>query len=182
MNLFDLLILDIDGVLTNGIKTYDREHRVLSKTFMCKDFTAIKRFTAAGVKVIMISGDEWNRSMAEKRNIDFYCSRDTKLSLDKSLHLSLFEKKYNIPQNKMAFVGDDYFDLQMFEKLKYTFCTSDSPNTIKNHALYVLKSKGGEGVLVELYDIAVQKNWLVEASMSTVSDLDAKELTSAEMK
>ena len=94
MNLFDLLILDIDGVLTNGIKTYDREHRVLSKTFMCKDFTAIKRFTAAGVKVIMISGDEWNRSMAEKRNIDFYCSRDTKLSLYKSLHLSFFEKKF----------------------------------------------------------------------------------------
>ena len=51
-----LLILDIDGVLTDGTKVYDREHNPIHKTFRCKDFTAIKRFIAAGVKVIMPSG------------------------------------------------------------------------------------------------------------------------------
>ena len=41
-----LLILDVDGVLTDGKKTYNKNHEVLSKSFLCKDFTAIKRFMA----------------------------------------------------------------------------------------------------------------------------------------
>ena len=81
-----LLILDVDGILTDGTKVYDKDHNVLSKRFMCKDFSAIKRFMAAGIKVIMISGDSWNRDMAKKRNIDFYCTRDVgTLNLDKSI-------------------------------------------------------------------------------------------------
>ncbi len=61
MLLTRLLILDVDGVLTDGTKVYDKDHNVLSKRFMCKDFSAIKRFIAAGIKVVMISGDSWNR-------------------------------------------------------------------------------------------------------------------------
>ena len=61
-----LLILDIDGVLTDGTKTYDKDHNVLSKRFMCKDFTAIKKFIAANIDVVLISGDKWNEKMAKK--------------------------------------------------------------------------------------------------------------------
>ena len=64
MNL-KLLILDIDGVLTDGTKDYDVDHKPVYKKFMCKDFTAIKRFMAAGVKVIMISGDNYNKTILE---------------------------------------------------------------------------------------------------------------------
>ena len=88
----ELLILDVDGVLTDGTKVYDIDHNVLSKRYMCKDFTAIKRFIAAGVKVVMLSGDNFNRYMAEKRNIDFYCSRNKDLSLDKARYLEVFSK------------------------------------------------------------------------------------------
>ena len=90
MNL-KLLILDIDGILTYWTKVYDVEHKPIYKRFMCKDFTAIKRFSAAGIKVIMISGDNWNRTMAEKRNIDFYCTREKGDGLDKSLWLQEFK-------------------------------------------------------------------------------------------
>ena len=44
---FELLILDVDGILTDGTKVYDKDHNVLSKRYMCKDFSAIKRFSAA---------------------------------------------------------------------------------------------------------------------------------------
>ena len=44
---------------------------------------AIMESASAGIKVIMISGDSWNRVMAIKRNIDFYCTRDVcTLNLD----------------------------------------------------------------------------------------------------
>lgn len=177
-----LLILDIDGVLTDGTKVYDREHNPIHKTFRCKDFTAIKRFIAAGVKVIMLSGDAWNRDMAQKRNIPFYCTRGDDLSLDKSRYISHLESTYNVKSENMAFVGDDYFDLSMFKKLFWSFSPSDAPQIIKDNSLYVLKSKGGEGVIVELYDFLVAKGVVSEASEEAVAELDKKEASSADMK
>jgi 3-deoxy-D-manno-octulosonate 8-phosphate phosphatase (KDO 8-P phosphatase) len=182
LNEIKLLILDIDGVLTDGTKVYDEQHKVLSKRFFCKDFTAIKRFIAAGIKVVMLSGDNFNKTMAEKRNIDFYCSRNEDLSLDKSRFIELFENIYNIPHIHMAFVGDDYFDLSMFNRLYYTFCPSNSPSIIRDSALYTLNTLGGAGVIVELYDLLRQKNFLVDASEDSVANLDRLEITSKEMK
>jgi 3-deoxy-D-manno-octulosonate 8-phosphate phosphatase (KDO 8-P phosphatase) len=180
--MIDMLVLDVDGVLTDGTKVYDSDHNVLSKKFFCKDFTAIKRFIAAGVKVIMISGDNFNSTMANKRNIDFYCSRGTDLSLDKSRFLDMFEEKYGVKKEKMAFVGDDYFDLSMFKALDVTFCPSDAPNTIKQNASYVLDSRGGTGVLVELYDFFSKMSWITDAEEEVVANLDKLEATSGEMK
>jgi len=175
-----LLIIDVDGVLTDGRKVYDKSHKVLSKRYLCKDFTAIKRFVAAGIKVVMLSGDNFNKEMAQKRNIDFYCTRDLNLSLDKSQFLQIFEEKYSVPIENMAFVGDDYFDLTIIKKLDYTFCPSDSPKIIKDECEVVLKSAGGDGVVVELYDILVNK-YFNEPSLNDVLKLDKKEISSEEM-
>ena len=114
-----LLILDVDGVLTDGTKVYDDNHNVLSKRYMCKDFTAIKRFMASGINVVFISGDMFNKTMATKRNIDFYCSRGDDLSLDKSPFLKKFEDIYKVSIQNMAFVGDYYFDLAIIKKLNF---------------------------------------------------------------
>ena len=179
--MIEMLVLDVDGVLTDGTKVYDCNHDVLSKRFFCKDFTAIKRFIAAGVKVIMISGDNFNSTMANKRNIDFYCSRGSDLSLDKSRFLDMFENKYGVKKEKMAFVGDDYFDLSMFKSLKYTFSPFDAPKIIKDHSYQVLNRAGGTGVVVELYDYFHEKQWLSDATEEQVADLDKKEATSSEM-
>ena len=177
-----LAIFDIDGVLTDGTKVYDKHHSVLSKKFMCKDFTAIKRFIASGVRVVMVSGDQWNREMARKRNIEFYCSRDNNLSLDKSVYIDELSKKYNIDDYNMMFVGDDYFDLSMFKKLKYTFCPSDAPEIIKKNAHVVCNKAGGEGVIVEIYDYCINTKLIIEADPSDVAALDKNEITSKEMK
>ena len=176
-----LLILDVDGVLTDGTKFYNEEHNVLGKRYMCKDFTAIKRFIAAGVKVIMLSGDNFNRRMAEKRNIPFYCSRGSDLSLDKSRFIELFEKEYSVPRDKMCFVGDDYFDLSMFITLNFCFSTNDAPQIIKDNSYKVLTKNGGEGVVVELYDYFICRRWITDASEEEVADLDKTEATSQEM-
>jgi 3-deoxy-D-manno-octulosonate 8-phosphate phosphatase (KDO 8-P phosphatase) len=183
MKKIKLLILDIDGVMTDGTKEYDKDHNVLSKKFLCKDFTAIKRFSAAGIKVVLLSGDSWNRTMAEKRQLPFFCTRDENLSLDKSIYIDKFESMFGIDRDEMAFVGDDYFDLPMFQSLTCTWCPSDAPDIIKNNAKGVLQAKGGEGVIVDLYDWFIGQNYITqEASMKEVLELDKQELTSVEMK
>ena len=177
-----LLILDVDGVLTDGTKVYTQKHEPVYKGFRCKDFTAIKRFVAAGVKVIMLSGDNWNADMAHKRNIPFYCTRGKDLSLDKSVYLNHLEQTYNIKRENMAFVGDDFFDLSMFKTLFWTFSPSDAPKIIKQNCLYQLQSRGGEGVIQELYDFLVGKGIVEDATEEAVAELDKQEASSAAMK
>ena len=175
-----LLILDVDAVLTDGTKNYDEGHSVLSKRYYCKDFTAIKRFMAAGVKVVLLSGDNFNSKMAKKRNLTFHCSRGDDLSLDKSRFLKQFQDTYNVSVENMAFVGDDYFDLSIIKEVGHSFCPSDSPKIVKNNCEVILKSKGGEGVIVELYDRLVDLYFL-EPSEDDVNDLDKKESASEDM-
>ena len=177
-----LLILDVDGVLTDGTKIYNENHKPIYKKFRCKDFTAIKRFVAAGVKVVMLSGDNWNKEMAQQRNIPFYCTRGKDLSLDKSVHLNHLSENYKINLENTAFVGDDYFDLSMFKKLFWTFAPSDAPKIIRQNCLYKLKAKGGEGVVQEIYDFLVEKGIVEDASEDAVAELDKQEASSSVMK
>jgi 3-deoxy-D-manno-octulosonate 8-phosphate phosphatase KdsC-like HAD superfamily phosphatase len=82
----------------------------------------------------------------------------------------------------MMFVGDDYFDYQMFQKLKHTACPSDVPLAIKDSAFIKLKSKGGEGCIVELYDICQTLNYIKSVTIDKVIELDKLEQTTAEMR
>jgi 3-deoxy-D-manno-octulosonate 8-phosphate phosphatase (KDO 8-P phosphatase) len=182
LNKIKLFILDVDGILTDGTKVYDYNHNVLTKRFSCKDFTAIKRLIGAGINVVMVSGDNFNSQMAKKRNIEFYCSRNEDLSLDKSRYVDLFMDKYNLKQEEIAFIGDDYFDLSIIKRLKYSFCPSDSPKIVKDNCHVVLDSKGGNNVIVELYDYLITEGFITDASEDVINQLDRNELTSQEMK
>ena len=176
-----LLILDVDGVLTDGNKIYDINHTSVYKKFNDRDFTAIKRFKATGINVVLLSGDMFNKAVGEKRNIDFYCSRNKDLSLDKSRFLKKFKELYNIPIKNMAFIGDDFFDLSIIKKLKYTYCPSNSPQIVKDNCLETLNINGGEGIVAYLYDLLLINDVIEDASEEKVNELDKKETTSQEM-
>jgi 3-deoxy-D-manno-octulosonate 8-phosphate phosphatase (KDO 8-P phosphatase) len=148
-----LLILDVDGVLTNGIKDYAPDGSVVAKRFNDKDFTAIKRFKEAGIEVVWLSGDDCvNKIVAEKRNIPFYHSRSTEGVLSKSHFVEYFQEKYNINWKYMAYVGDDYFDLDIIKKVGMAFCPSDAIEDVRK-SCYPLDTKGGLGVVVELFNM-----------------------------
>ncbi len=167
--------------MTDGNKIYDINHNPVYKKFNDRDFTAIKRFKAVGINVVLLSGDIFNKSVGEKRNIDFYCSRNKDLSLDKSRFLKKFKELYGIPIKNMAFIGDDFFDLSIIKKLRYTYCPSNSPQIVKDNCRETLKVKGGEGVVAYLYDLLLSKNKIKDASEEKVNELDKKETASQEM-
>ena len=150
---FKLLVIDIDGVMTDGTKHYDLNAKVSGKRYSDLDFTAIKRFKAAGVKVCFLSGDEnVNVKMAESRKIDFQFARCPSGNIDKSLFLPLLAERYHVAVDDIAYVGDDYYDLTIIENLKFTFCPSTAISCVKERVLKVLPCPGGYGVIASLYD------------------------------
>ena len=170
-----LLILDVDGVLTDGKKYYDNTGRGVYKTFCDRDFTAIKKFKAAGWRVVFLSGDRnVNESVANNRNIPFYCNRDESGMIDKAEFIKIFEERYYIDRDRMFYVGDDIFDINIMKNVGYKFCPADAASEVKEVA-HVLKSEGGNNVISELYEYLCFLNLVEKVSIDEVIDLDRNE-------
>lgn len=153
---FKLLVLDVDGVLTNGKKTYDKEHNVLSKEFCDRDFTAIKCFASSGVSTVLLSGDEFNLGMAEARKLPFENARHFSNQLDKSIAIEVISNRYKVALKDVAYVGDDYYDLSALNVVGHAYCPADAADIVKENAK-VLNKKGGEGAIEALYELVKRK-------------------------
>ncbi len=170
-----LLILDIDGVMTDGTKTYGLDGHTLSKAYCDKDFTAIKRFRATGISVCFLSGDDKvNEAMAKNRNIDFYLTRNKNGSVDKTKFIPMLEKKYNVDKVEIAYVGDDIFDSSIMKEVGYAWCLKDSPLSMRKE-FEVIDKKGGENVVAELFDIMYSRGMVEEPSFEKINELDKNE-------
>lgn len=146
-----LIILDVDGVLTDGKKYYDKDGTVRMKTFCDKDWTAIKRLKALDIKVIFLTGDPFNVAIAENRHIDVIVNRQNGTHRDKSDYLHEICQEYSVTPEEIVFVGDDIFDYHLMDLVRYKYCPADAPEKVKSLAS-VLKSKGGENVVMTLFD------------------------------
>ena len=154
-----LIMLDVDGVMTDGTKVYGEDHNVIAKNYCDRDFTAIKRMKDSGLEVCLLSGDRRiNEGMAISRKIDFYYSRDKLSALDGILN------DYRCSLLETVYVGDDIFDTPIMSRVGFSFCPSDAPEDVKASCTHVLKSSGGRSVVAELYDTLV-KTGLIARSM-----------------
>lgn len=146
-----LLILDVDGVLTDGKKYYDASGRGVLKTFCDRDFTAIKKFKANGWYVVFLSGDpNVNEALAKNRNIPFYTNRVDGKMVNKVTFLDKLCKEYNVDPSKVAYVGDDIFDIELLKAVKYGFCPDNADPDVKQIATS-LNSKAGDCCIAELF-------------------------------
>ena len=148
-----LVVLDIDGVMTDGKKYYDREGAVRFKTFCDKDWTAIKRFRALGIQVVFLTGDPFNVAIAENRKIDIYVNRQNGVHSDKSNYLSMLCTEYNVKPEEIAFAGDDIFDVHLMQLVGKAYCPSDAPEIVKTNA--VILGPGGENFVMRMFDSMV---------------------------
>lgn len=173
-----LLILDIDGVLTNGRKTYDKTGQCIAKDFCDKDWTAIKRFRAAKVSVHALTGDPWNGAILEARNIPAHFTR----GVEKEDFLPELCQKYKVTPQECAFIGDDVFDVGLLEKVGYPFCPNDACaecDIAWNEDSFRLFVKGGDHCLAELFEYCVENALIPELSFEQeyerIKTLDAAE-------
>ena len=172
--MIELVILDIDGVLTDGRKYYDKNGMPFAKTYCDKDFTAIKRLRGASVRVCFLSGDDFvNKSMAKNRNIDFYSAR----GIDKANFIQEFEETYKVDRSNMLYIGDDLFDASILRGVGHAFCPADACLQIKEICgpRNTLSSPGGSNAIMELVQILLDRGLVPDASMAQIENLDKEE-------
>ena len=174
--MYKLLILDVDGVLTTGLKTCDVEGNVISKTFGDRDFTAIKQFICAGIDVIFLSGDQQvNQKVAKSRNIPFFYSRRDSGQLSKAECAKEILRDYRLTPESIIFIGDDLFDVEMRDYCSFMACPKGSHYLMKNKSDLILETSSGEGCVQELFEYMIKNKKIIEPSIKNVITRDSNE-------
>jgi 3-deoxy-D-manno-octulosonate 8-phosphate phosphatase (KDO 8-P phosphatase) len=150
-----LIVLDVDGVMTDGTITYDSEGREY-KSFNVKDGYGVVKALKTGLKVAVITGR--NSKMVEIRCkelgiSDVFQGVDDKLEIYKAL-----KEKYNLKDFEVAAMGDDIPDLPILEKVGLSGAPIDAVEEVKKKVSFVSRFGGGKGAVREFIDYILEKN------------------------
>ncbi len=153
-----LLILDVDGVLTDGKIILDSIGTEI-KAFNIHDGHGIRLLHDAGIKVAIITGRE--SKVVEIRAAELGISDLYQKARDKnSVYQSLLEK-HNLKDADAAFVGDDLIDIPILKSAGLAVVVSNGVDEAKKYAHMITKKAGGEGAVREVIDfiIKTQGKW-----------------------
>lgn len=153
-----LLILDVDGVLTDG-RLYYGADGAEQKAFHAQDGSAIKRLAGAGVPVALISGRE--SEAVRRRAEELGLCRVYLGAEDKAAALADLSARTNIEPACMAHVGDDLPDLPVFARVGMACSVADAHPLARARADYVASLGGGCGAVREICDLVLyaQGRW-----------------------
>lgn len=144
-----LLVLDVDGVMSDGKVTYTSDGAEL-KSFNIKDGVGIKRIQKAGVQTAIITGRV--SPMVERRAAELGIhhliqGREDKLAALKELLVSL-----SIELKDVAYMGDDLPDIEAIANAGIGACPADAAVAVLKQADWIASLKGGEGCVREFCD------------------------------
>ncbi len=148
-----LLLLDVDGVLTDGRIIYDsRGHDM--KFFDVHDGLGVYLLKKAGIPTILITakGSRSIKPRARDMRVDAVfsdVSPKTKV-LDKIL------KKYKVSLEEICFVGDDLVDLCLMRRVGFPIAVFNAALEIKQVAAYITTRYGGRGAVREVAELILE--------------------------
>ncbi len=143
-----LVLLDVDGVLTDGRLYYGPEGEAL-KAFDVRDGHGIVMLRDQ-VDFGAISGRSGRTSEARLRDLRFkHLVFDERDKLDGYAQLA----HLGMPDEEVAYMGDDVNDVPLLRKVGLAACPADALSEVKEAAHFVARSPGGRGAVRELCDL-----------------------------
>lgn len=149
-----LLILDVDGVLTDGRIIYDTEGREL-RFFDAQDGVGVRLLRAAGIKTIMITIKPCKA--VEYRAMDMMVEEVYQgVSRKTDLLPQIFER-HGVGTDEICYVGDDVGDLGMMRMVGFSAVVENGCPEARKAASYVTKKPGGRGAVREIAELILMK-------------------------
>jgi 3-deoxy-D-manno-octulosonate 8-phosphate phosphatase (KDO 8-P phosphatase) len=148
-----MLILDVDGVMTDGRVIMDDSGREI-KNFDVRDGHGIKLIQRYGIEVALLTG---RKSEAVKHR-----ARDLEI---KEVYQKVFNKKEvfaeilrknKLESSEVAFIGDDIVDIPVLKAAGFSVAVADALDIVKKTVHYVTQNKGGHGAVREVCEMLLQ--------------------------
>jgi 3-deoxy-D-manno-octulosonate 8-phosphate phosphatase (KDO 8-P phosphatase) len=147
------LVLDVDGVLTDGSEYWGRWGERL-KRFNTLDGKGVERLLKAGIKVFVISGEDSPISRRYSRSLGVH---EVLVGIaDKCKVLRDLAKKHRLPLDTLAYMGDDSVDLPCMKVVGVPIAVPNAVPEVLETARYVTWAHGGMGAVREVADLILQ--------------------------
>ena len=153
-----LLVLDVDGVLTDGGLYYDAQGNVL-KRFDVQDGLGIGMARKAGITVAVITGQD-SPAVEQRMRIlgieEYYAGRFNKLSSFADLM-----ERHSLVREQVAYLGDDWVDLAVMSRAGLPLAVANAQPEVKAIARYVTQARGGRGAVREVVRLLLHSRGLL---------------------
>jgi 3-deoxy-D-manno-octulosonate 8-phosphate phosphatase (KDO 8-P phosphatase) len=149
-----LLLLDVDGVLTDGRIVYDA-NGIESKFFNVKDGCGIKMLQRASIAVGIISGR--GSQVVANRAAELGITHVYQKSLDKLAPYREILEKTGLSDHQVAYMGDDVVDLPLLRRVGFSAAPADAVPEVRSRVHFVTNNAGGWGAVREVCDLLLKE-------------------------
>ncbi|MBL4904164.1 MAG: HAD hydrolase family protein [Desulfocapsa sp.] len=149
----NLLLLDVDGVMTDGSLIYSHEGKE-SKSFNTQDGFGLRILQDAGVKVGIItarSSEALERRSRDLKITYLYQGASNKLDAYKEIVKSSGLKPFEI-----AYMGDDWLDMVLLKRVGLAVAPANAVFEVREMVHYTTEQSGGHGAVRELCDLILE--------------------------
>lgn len=158
-----LLILDVDGVLTDGKLFFDAQGTEY-KAFHARDGHGLKLLQQSGVKVAVISGRKAESVTRRMQGLGIelvYQGYEHKQTAFMDLMQQL-----ELTRAQMAYVGDDVLDLTVMQQVGLAIAVADAHFSVKQQAHWCTQLSGGNGAVREVCDLLMHAQGTLNSAIS----------------
>jgi len=144
-----IVLLDIDGVLTDGKVTVDSSGNEF-KTIDYRDIDAIFEMKRQDLKVGLITGEATPITLTfrERFKPDFFFDG----CKDKPAALERILDETGALEDEVCYVGDGKYDIAIMKRVKFAACPANAIPEVKDLSNVVLERHGGDGCIWELME------------------------------
>ncbi len=145
-----LLVMDVDGTLTDGTVLYSKNGEEL-KRFSIIDGMGVELLRRAGIEAAIITSE--NSAIVTARAAKLKIKKIILGSRDKKRALTDLSEKMNLDLENIAYIGDDVNDYYALQTAGVGACPHNSSKEVKYVCDYICQSKGGEGAVREFAEL-----------------------------
>ncbi len=150
-----LLVLDVDGVLTDGTLAYTSRGEE-SKQFSVRDGLGIRLLLGAGIEVAVLSGRRSEAVSIRCRELGISPDLVMLGNNDKGAGLDAIEQQLGLEDSQVAAMGDDLPDVPMLQRAGFSACPTDAVPEVAASCHLVCGSAGGRGAVRELVELLLK--------------------------
>ena len=154
-----LLVLDVDGVLTDGVLVYGPGGELL-KRFSVRDGLALHLLAQSPIAPAIITGRRSEAVAVRCRELGFREDLIVQGSRDKGQDLTALEKILGIDDSAVAAMGDDLPDLPLLQRAAFAACPADATPEVAAVCHHVCGAPGGQGAVREVVELLLKAQGL----------------------
>ena len=167
----ELVVLDVDGVLTDG-SLYYTANGESQKRFHALDGHGMKMLIQSGVQVAMMTGRQ--SEITNRRAAELGIPHLLQNVRNKGKALTELCQELNIDLNNVAFIGDDLIDLPAMQRVGLALSVPNAPIYIQQAAHWVSQLAGGQGAAREHCDMILASQGLLGPLLSQESPIQGE--------